>query len=476
MQTNFRTIDKIMHYISTRGGISPVSFKEAVMMGLATDGGLLLPESLPRVSRETLKSWHAASFQQLAAAIFRLFIDDIPAAEIDQLVSRSYITFRHPEITPLVRQDNLFILELFHGPTFAFKDVALQFLGNVFEYILEETGSRMNILGATSGDTGSAAIYGVRGKDRINIFILHPHKRVSPIQELQMTTVIDPNVFNLAVRGTFDDGQAIVKAIFNDIPFKKKYHLGAINSINWARILAQVVYYVYAWFKVKMATGSDSVDFAVPTGNFGDIFAGYIARNLLPKGAIRKLILATNENNLLTRFVTRGDYSVSEVVATSSPSMDIQVASNFERYLYYLYHCDAARTKASFEKFALNGSLRFDGELLRTIRDDFASKSVSEKETLETIKTFYEEHDYLLDPHTAVGVNAAKALRSSSTPVICLATAHPAKFGDAVTRAIGRPPVMPPELMGLEKKESRCEVLDPDVATVQHYLARHALV
>ncbi len=476
MQTNFTTIDKIMHYISTRGGISPIPFKEAVMMGLATDGGLLLPESLPRVSPEALKSWHTASFQQLATAIFRLFIGDIPAAEIDRLVSRSYATFRHPEITPLVRQDNLFILELFHGPTLAFKDVALQFLGNVFEYILEETGSRMNILGATSGDTGSAAIYGVRGKERINIFILHPHKRVSPIQELQMTTVTDPNVFNLALRGTFDDGQAIVKAIFNDIPFKKKYHLGAINSINWARILAQVVYYVYAWVRVKKATGAAGVDFAVPTGNFGDIFAGYIARSLLPKGTIRKLILATNENNLLTRFVTQGDYSVSEVVATSSPSMDIQIASNFERYLYYLYGCDAARTKASFEEFGRRGSLRFDGELLRTIGNDFASKSVSENETLEMIKTFYEEHDYLLDPHTAVGVSAAMACRSASTPIVCLATAHPAKFGDAVTRAIGRPPEMPPELMGLEKKESRCEVLDPDIEKVQHYLARHALV
>src|SRR5210317_80131 len=331
--------ENFMKYISTRGGISPISFQEAVMMGLATDGGLLLPESLPKVNPETLDSWASLSFQQLASKIFHLFISDIPTEQLDSLISRSYATFTHPEITPLVRKGDIYILELFHGPTLAFKDVALQFLGNVFEHILEKTGGKMNIVGATSGDTGSAAIYGVRGKDRINIFILHPYKRVSPIQELQMTTVTDPNVFNLAIKGTFDDGQGIVKSIFNNIPFKEKYHLGAVNSINWARILAQVVYYVYAWLKIKSETGIESIDFSVPTGNFGDIFAGYIAKNLLPQGSIRKLILATNENNLLTRFVNQGDYSVSEVVATSSPSMDIQMASNFERYLYYLYGC-----------------------------------------------------------------------------------------------------------------------------------------
>ncbi|UCD65412.1 MAG: threonine synthase [Deltaproteobacteria bacterium] len=465
-----------MHYISTRGGISPIPFKDAVMMGLATDGGLLLPETLPKVDQETLTRWKSFSFQQLASEIFRLFISDIPDAHITELISRSYSSFSHPDITPLVKKDNLYILELFHGPTLAFKDVALQFLGNVFEYILEETGSKMNIIGATSGDTGSAAIYGVRGKERINIFILHPHKRVSPIQELQMTTVVDPNVFNVAIRGTFDDGQAIVKAIFNDIPFKDKFHLGAVNSINWARILAQVVYYVYAWFRIKEDTGKESIDFSVPTGNFGDIFAGYIAKSLLPNGAIRKLILATNENNLLTRFVTQGDYSVSKVVATSSPSMDIQVASNFERYLYYLYDSDPERTRKDFEQFSQNGKLRFDESLLRIIQQDFASKSVSEEETLSTIRKFYEDHDYLLDPHTAVGVNAAQECSSSDIPVICLATAHPAKFGAAVTKAIGKAPDLPPALKGLEDKESRCEVLEPDIGMVQDYIARNALL
>ena len=465
-----------MNYISTRGGISPIPFKDAVMMGLATDGGLLLPEFLPQVDLKTLARWQSGSFQQLASEIFRLFISDIQIDRLDTLISRSYSSFSHPEITPLVQKGDLFILELFHGPTLAFKDVALQFLGNVFEYILQETGSTMNIIGATSGDTGSAAIYGVRGKERINIFILHPYKRVSPIQELQMTTVVDPNVFNLAIKGNFDDGQAIVKAIFNDIPFKNKYHLGAVNSINWARILAQVVYYVYAWLKIKNETGAESIEFSVPTGNFGDIFAGYIARNLLPKGAIRKLILATNENNLLTRFVTHGDYSVAEVVATSSPSMDIQVASNFERYLYYLYGCDAERTRQAFEQFSQTGQLRFDKDLLRTIQQDFDSKSVNEAETLGTIKRFFEEHDYLLDPHSAVGVNAAQACGSGDIPVVCLATAHPAKFGAAVTKAIGKEPELPVSLRGLQEKESRCEVLDPDVRLVQDYIAHHALL
>ena len=464
-----------MRYISTRGNITPVSFQDAVMMGLATDGGLLLPETLPAADGKTITAWEDLPFKQLAGEIFRLFIDDIPTEQLDTLIDRSYDTFSHPEITPLVKKGDFYILELFHGPTLAFKDVALQFLGNVFAYILQRTGGRMNILGATSGDTGSAAIYGVRGKERINIFILHPYKRVSPIQELQMTTVTDPNVFNLAIRGTFDDGQSIVKAIFNDIPFKERYHLGAVNSINWARILAQVIYYVYAWLRVKKEQHSDTVDFAVPTGNFGDIFAGYIAKNLLPAGSIRKLILATNENDLLTRFVNRGDYSVTRVVATSSPSMDIQVASNFERYLYYLYNGDPARTRQDIEQFARSGRLSFDTGQLRIIQADFTSKSVSENETIDTIKQFYEEHGYLLDPHTAVGVNAAGNCRSGDIPVVCLATAHPAKFGDAVQRAIGREPELPPGLQGLDKKESRCEILDPETKAVQDYIARHAL-
>lgn len=463
-----------MQYISTRGGIAPLTFKEAVMMGLATDGGLLLPESLPVAEEGTVKGWQGLGYQDLAFEVLSLFIDDIPAADLRELINRSYQTFTHPAITPLVRQGDCYILELFHGPTLAFKDVALQLLGNVFEYLLEESGARMNILGATSGDTGSAAIYGVRGKERINIFILHPHKRVSPVQELQMTTVTDPNVFNIAIRGTFDDGQAIVKAIFNDIPFKEKHHLGAVNSINWARILAQVVYYVYAVLAATEKTGASQVDFAVPTGNFGDIFAGYIARHLLPRH-IRTLVLATNENNLLTRFVLHGDYSVGTVVQTSSPSMDIQVASNFERYLYFLNDGDPQQTGRDMETFAKTGRLRFSTAQQEKIRTDFTSKSVSEEETLATIRSFYAANGYVLDPHTAVGVNAGLSCREGHVPMICLSTAHPAKFGAAVRQAIGRDPETPAGLAGLAEKESRCAVMDADLDTVKSFVDAHAI-
>lgn len=463
-----------MQYISTRGGIAPVSFKQAVMMGLATDGGLLLPTSIPEISAETLIQWRQLSYPELATAVLGLFIDDIPANDLRELVARSYQTFNHPEITPLVKQGDCHILELFHGPTLAFKDVALQFLGNVFEYLLKESGGKMNILGATSGDTGSAAIYGVRGKERINIFILHPHKRVSPIQELQMTTVTDANVFNLAVRGTFDDGQAIVKAIFNDLEFKDKHQLGAVNSINWARIVAQVVYYIHAALKVTASVGTDKVDFSVPTGNFGDIFAGFVARRMLPN-QIRRLILATNENNLLTRFVLNGDYSLGAVAQTSSPSMDIQVASNFERYLYYLNGEDAQRTRQDMDRFAAGGSLQFDELAQERVRADFASRSVNEAETIETIRDFYTLHGYVLDPHTAVGVKAGLAGREPGVPMICLATAHPAKFGAAVARAIGHEPELPSSLADLADKETRCEVIPAEVGAVKAFVEQHAL-
>ncbi len=462
-----------MKYISTRGMLAPITFKEAVMMGLATDGGLLLPESLPVADREQIAAWRAMSYPQLALAVLSRFITDIPAPDLEDIVKRSYAVFRHPEVTPLVQHDNLHILELFHGPTLAFKDVALQFLGNIFEYLLTESGGRMNILGATSGDTGSAAIYGVRGRERINIFILHPHKRVSRIQELQMTTVTDDNVFNLAIQGSFDDGQAIVKGIFNDIPFKERHHLGAINSINWARIVAQVVYYVYA--ALKLARDGRMVDFSVPTGNFGDIFAGYVARTLLP-GHIRRLILATNENDILTRFVNDGEYSLSaEVVQTSSPSMDIQLASNFERYLYYLNGSDPQITRGNMEEFSRSGRLSFSPAQQKTVKENFSSKTVSQPETAATIKAFFEQYNYILDPHTAVGVNAAQAFMEPESPMVCLATAHPAKFGEAVEQATGRPVELPPPLQGLDKKESRCRVMAADEQQVKDFVVAHGL-
>jgi threonine synthase len=461
-----------MNYISTRGGIAPISFKDAVMMGLATDGGLILPEEIPRINREELATWQHLPYRELAFKILSLFCDDIPANDLRNIINRSYDSFNHPDITPTVTKGGVHILELFHGPTLAFKDVALQLLGNIFEYLLKERGQKMNIVGATSGDTGSAAIYGVRGKENIAIFILHPHGKTSPVQALQMTTVLDANVHNIAARGTFDDCQNIVKALFNDLPFKEKHALGAVNSINWARVLAQVVYYFHAYFRVA-ATIGDPVIFAVPTGNFGDIFAGYVAKRMgLPIG---KLLLATNENNILTRFVRNGDYSLGDVHPTLSPSMDIQVASNFERYLYFLFGQDCDKVKQAFADFAVTGRMSFTAAEMATVADDFLSQSVSRQETLDTIATFHRETGYILDPHTAVGVKAALDNRVQGLPVICLATAHPAKFDEAVIAATGVTPDRPSSLHGIEDLPSRCKILDADLETIRGHIEQHAI-
>ncbi len=459
-----------MRYISTRGGIQPINFKDAVMMGLATDGGLLLPESYPQISPEQLRDWRKLSYPQLAFQVISRFVDDIPAQELQALIDRSYATFTHPEVTPVVHRDGVYILELFHGVTLAFKDVALQFLGNLFEYILAERGEHLNIIGATSGDTGSAAIHGVRGKKGINIFILHPHGKTSPVQALQMTTVTDANVHNIAIRGTFDDCQDMVKALFNDLDFKDNYSLGAVNSINWARVLAQVVYYFHAWLRVT-DDGDKIVSFSVPTGNFGDIFAGYVAKQMgLPMGP---LLLATNENNILTRFVNDGDYSLASVVSTASPSMDIQLASNFERYLFHLYNEDPNRVRAAFGELKSQGRINFSAAEMERVRADFCSASVDQAGTLETIGDFYRETGYLLDPHTAVGVRAALKMLPADNARVCLATAHPAKFGEAVEKAVGTPPPVPVAIEALAELPTRCELMDADLEQVRAFFVAH---
>ena len=463
-----------MQYLSTRGGVSSISFTEAIMMGLAEDGGLLLPRAIPRIDMETFESWRELSYQDLAFEVMSRFIDDIPAADLRNLLQKSYSTFNHQAITPLVHLDDLHILELFHGPTLAFKDIALQFLGNLFEYLLERDDGVMNIIGATSGDTGSAAIYGVRGRRRMNIFILHPHKRISPVQEKQMTTVTDANVYNIAIEGTFDDAQAIIKNIFGDTTFKSRMRLGAINSINWARILAQVVYYICSCLHITAHENVRSCAFSVPTGNFGDIFAGYIAKKMLPEGVINKLILATNENDILSRFVKNGDYSLGEVRKTSSPSMDIQAASNFERYLYYLYDEEPSRVREAMKKFQREGRLELGG-YLEHIRRDFQSSSVSEKEVLDTIAHYFSKHAYTLDPHTAVGVRAALNVSKKGVPVVCLATAHPAKFGNTVEKAIKSPVQLPAALAEIMTRKSRCELMEASTSKIMAYLEEHAI-
>ncbi|MGB9712611.1 MAG: threonine synthase [Dissulfurimicrobium sp.] len=465
-----------MKYISTRGGIEPISFKDSVMMGLATDGGLILPEQLPTAGPEIIEKWEGLDYHELAYEVMSLFIDDITSKDLKAMIDNAYKNFDTPEVTPLVKVGDLHILELFHGPTLAFKDIALQFLGNLFSYLLKERNEKMNILGATSGDTGSAAIYGVKGKENINIFILHPHGRVSPIQALQMTTVPDKNVFNIAINGTFDDCQAIVKNIFNDIPFKSQYKLGAVNSINWARILAQVVYYVYSFLWIKNKEGAERVDFSVPTGNFGDIFAGYVARRLISPH-IERLILATNENNILTRFIMEGRYKIAQrVIPTVSPSMDIQIASNFERYIYYLFGQDPQRVKRAMEQFEKTGEIVFNPDEMTMAREDFASASISQPETIETIRAVYRNTGYVLDPHTAVGVAAAKRLSSALLrhSIVCLATAHPAKFARTVKEAIGHEPKRPASLEDIEKRPTRLKLLPADIGAVKAYIQQQA--
>ena len=454
-----------MNYVSTRGGIEPVGFAEAVMMGLATDGGLLVPEVLPRFDAATLSRWAGLRFQDLAYEVIAPFVgDEIPEPDLRSLVERSYAGFTHPEVTPVIEAGGTRVLELFHGPTAAFKDVALQLLGNLFEYLLARDGGRLNIVGATSGDTGSAAIYGVRGKARIHIFILHPKGRVSPIQERQMTTVLDANVHNIAIRGTFDDGQRIVKALFNDLEFKGEYSLGAVNSINWARILAQTVYFFYAWGRVSGGDPERRVSFAVPTGNFGDVFAGFLAREMgLP---VDRLLIATNRNDILTRFVHTGEYAAGEVYQTLSPAMDIQLASNFERYLYFLHDRDPASVRALLADLAETGALRVTGERLERVRADFDAAAVSDAETLEQIRETFEASGYILCPHTAVGVRAARG----HPDMVCLATAHPAKFVEAVREAIGQEAPPPPSLQGLMEKASRCAELDATTEAIAGHI------
>lgn len=455
-----------MKYISTRGGTAPISFQDAVLTGMAQDGGLLVPEAIPDVSMQQ-SEWKRLSYPELAFEIIKLY-SDIPGTELKALIDRSYSSFSTTYITPVVKVDNFYILELFHGPTLAFKDVALQFLGNLFEYYLAKTNRELNIVAATSGDTGSAAIYGVRGKDKIRIFVMHPHGRISKTQEVQMTSVLDSNVFNIAIKGTFDDCQRILKKLFEDVEFKEKYSLGAVNSINWARILAQIVYYFYSAFRVMEQTGAQKVRFAVPTGNFGDILAGFFAVRMgLPVG---KLILATNENDILARFFNTGKYSIGPVHKTISPSMDIQVASNFERYIYYRYNGNCSRVTELMRRFSSDGE--FSVELLPTSEVDslFIADSANHKSTLETITRYYHKYNYLLDPHSAVGVYVGTKFMKISEPLICLATAHPAKFSEAITEAVGKNIARHPKLDALHGLPTRCDVLPASLTEIKRYI------
>ncbi len=457
-----------MTYQSTRGGGEPLTFQQAFLTGMARDGGLLLPTSYPRVT-DRFDRWSALPYPALAFEVLRLFADDLPEPLLRAIVERSYAGFDHPEVTPLRPLGAFHLLELFHGPTLAFKDVALQFLGNLFEELLEASDETINLLAATSGDTGSAAIHGVRGRRRQRIFVLHPRGRVSTVQALQMTTVADGNVHNLAVDGTFDDCQNIVKALFRDLPFRDAHRLGAVNSINWARVLAQVVYYFHAGLRVLRRTGADRLRFSVPTGNFGDIFAGYVAWRMgLP---VDKLILATNENDILARFFTTGDYRRSPVTATPSPSMDIQIASNFERYLFHRSGERPERVRAWMQSFESEGVLRLPAGDAGAVDPLFLAGSADRRCTLDTIRRHHEREGVLLDPHTAVGVAVAERFADPSIPTICLATAHPAKFPETVEEATGRAGLaVHPAIEALKALPRRLVELPADTRRIADYV------
>lgn len=457
-----------MRYLSTRGGVQGLSFEDTLIAGLAEDGGLLVPDSLPQV-RDQLPQWRNLSYQELSLEIVRSFTGGaIPEADLRGQIEQAYRSFTHPEVTPVRTLGRLHLLELFHGPTFAFKDVALQLLGHLFEHVLKKRRQPLRILGATSGDTGSAAIHGMRGHKDISVFMLHPKGRVSPVQERQMTTVLDANVHNIAVEGLFDDAQHIVKELFGDLAFKTRHHLGAVNSINWARILVQIVYYFYAWGRVSRNSG-EAVNFVVPSGNFGNVLAGHYARQMgLP---IHRLVVATNENDILHRFFSKGEYHTAGVRQTLSPSMDIQISSNFERYLFDLSGRSPKQLRRWMQDFQETGCLTIEGERLQTAQATFGSARVDEAGTLRAIRETYEEYGYLLDPHTAVGVEAAKQVDLEG-PVVCLACAHPAKFSSAVHQAAGTTPEMPPPLAELEKLETRCAVLPAQAGAVREYLTQ----
>ena len=449
-----------MKYKSTRGGVSDISFKDAVMMGLASDGGLLVPEKIPDIASR-LPSLTGLSYQELATEIMSLFISDIPRADLESLVERSYQSFSNDKVTPLVPVCDLHILELFHGPTLAFKDVALQFLGNVFELILQERQSRVKILGATSGDTGSAAIAGIRGKDNIDIFIMFPEGKTSPLQERQMTSVLDSNVHNIGIDGSFDDCQQIMKTIFSDLPFKDVQNLAAVNSVNWTRVLAQVVYFFSAYNQLGAPA---TFDVTVPTGNFGNIFAGYVAKKMgLP---IRRLLLATNANDILSRFFSSGVYERQSVNFTHSPAMDIQVASNFERYLYYSLAEDGDRVSSFMKEFLESGRTQLPFNT-RTFDESFVASSVSNDDTLAMIRQTYADHGYIADPHTAVGLCVATEHLDETVPMVCLATAHPAKFDDVMKAALPEVVVSHPTLEALRDLPTRKQTLGADVEAIK---------
>ncbi len=451
-----------MKYISTRNNEKEYSFGEVFLKGLADDGGLYVPKSLKKYSSEELLKLKNLNYNELSTEIISQFSGDfISREELSLLIKKSYSKFREKEVVKISNVGETKLLELFHGPTLAFKDIAMQFIGNLYEYYLKKNDKKINIVVATSGDTGAAAIDAIKGKSNLNIFVLHPNNRISSVQRKIMTTVQDNNVFNIAIDGNFDDCQNIVKSMFSDLEFSKSINMSGVNSINWARIIAQAVYYFYSYFKL----GKEIISFSVPTGNFGDVFAGYIAKRMgLP---IDKLIVATNENDILHRAISKGDYVSKEVKETLSPSMDIQLASNFERLIYYVNNSDSEKTAEIMKKVKQN-SYQIEKNNLNIIQKDFLSESCNEQETLDIIKKNYEENNIILDPHTAVGVGAVKKL--SFNDCLVLSTAHPCKFPDAISNAINKHEKLPKELQHVLDKDENFQVLKNNTEDVKKFI------
>ena len=461
-----------MRYVSTRGGAKPQPFTEILLEGLAPDGGLYLPEEFPEFGPADLSAMRGMSYAELAFAILSRFADDIAQGDLKRLVNKTYTReiFGGDDITPLKKlEQGFYLLGLSNGPSLAFKDVALQLLGNLFEYALEKRGKRVNVVGATSGDTGSSAEYALRGKKNVQVFMLSPQGRMSAFQAAQMYSLQDANIFNIAVRGVFDDCQDIVKAISGDFAFKARHRIGAVNSINWARVAAQVVYY----FKAYFAVGGE-VSFAVPSGNFGNIYAGHVARSMgLP---IRTLIVATNENDVLDEFFRTGRYRVrkaAEIKATSSPSMDISKSSNFERYAYDLVGRDPFRLKSLWTELDANGVFALAGtEIFRHVADTgFVSGSSTHADRIATIRRVWKDCGVMIDPHTADGIKVGLEHRDQGVALVCMETAQPAKFAETIREALGREPSRPAGFENLEKLPQRVEVMDADVGKVKHYIA-----
>ena len=460
-----------MRYISTRGKAPELGFEDALLAGLARDGGLYVPEQWPTLDQDLIRSFAFKSYQEVAFHVMEPFVRGAISENVFvDLINDAYAGFNHPAVAPLVQiGPNDWILELFHGPTLAFKDFAMQVLARLMDRALKARGQRATIVGATSGDTGGAAIEAFRGCEVIDIFILHPHGRVSDVQRLQMTTASEENVYNIALEGTFDDCQAILKDLFNNLEFRDKVSLAGVNSINWGRIMAQIVYY----FSAASSLGSPekSVSFSVPTGNFGDIFAGYVAKQMGLN--IDKLVIATNVNDILARTVKTGTYEKNEVHATQSPSMDIQVSSNFERLLFELSARNAERVCELMDRFKSNGTFTLSETELSQLRDSFSGIRIDEEQTKEITGSLYKSSGYVSDPHTAVGLGAAETLKGNKTENITLSTAHPAKFPDTVEKIVGFPPSQPKQLTEKLQAEEHYTVMENNINLIENFILEH---